>query len=108
MDVNVKSVFLMSKACMPYLEEVHGSIVAIAPSLAGRESEHAVHDATRAAVIALMAALTDELAAHGIHVHVVRPDDDSRPLSDDEVAGRVWSVAGFDSEGHELSFSHSH
>jgi NAD(P)-dependent dehydrogenase (short-subunit alcohol dehydrogenase family) len=108
MDVNVKSVFLMSKACMPYLEEVHGSIVAIAPSLEGRDSEHAVHDATRAAVIALMSALTDELAAHGIHVHIVRPDADGRPLTDDEVAEHVWSVAGFDNEGHELSFAHAH
>lgn len=108
MDVNVKSVFLMSKACMPYLEELHGSIVAIAPSLAGSASEHAVHDATRAAVIALMGSLTDELAAHGIHVHVVRPDEDGRALSDDAVAERVWALTGFDSEGHELSFAHAH
>jgi NAD(P)-dependent dehydrogenase (short-subunit alcohol dehydrogenase family) len=108
MDVNVKSVFLMSKACMPYLEEAHGSIVAIAPSLEGRASEHAVHDATRAAVIALMGSLTEELAAHGIHVHVVRPDEDGRALSDDAVAERVWAHTGFDSEGHELSFAHSH
>lgn len=108
MDVNVKSVFLMSKACMPYLEEAHGSIVAIAPSLEGRASEHAVHDATRAAVIALMGSLTEELAAHGIHVHVVRPDEDGRALSDDAVAERVWALTGFDSEGHELSFAHSH
>lgn len=108
MDVNVKSVFLMSKACMAYLEQAHGSIVAIAPSLEGRESEHAVHDATRGAVIALMGALTDELAAHAIRVHVVLPDSDGRPLTDDEVAQRVWSVAGYDSEGHELSFAHSH
>lgn len=108
MDVNVKSVFLMSKACMPYLEELHGTIVAIAPSLEGRTSEHAVHDATRAAVIALMGSLTEELAAHGIHVHVVRPDEDGTALSDDAVADRVWALAGFDSEGHELSFAHSH
>ena len=46
MDVNVKSVFLLSTACMPYLEELHGAIVAVAPCLdttAG--AEHAVHDA---------------------------------------------------------------
>lgn len=109
MDVNVKSVFLLSKACMPYLEELHGAIVAIAPGLDHtRGTEHAVHDASRAAVIALMTSLTDELAEHGIHVHVVTPDDGGRGLTADEVADRVWAAAGFDSEGHELSFAHAH
>ena len=109
MDVNVKSVFLLSTACMPYLEELHGSIVAVAPAVdAEPGAEHAVHDASRAAVIALMTSMTDELAGHGITVHVLRPDDDGQPLSADEVADRVWAAAGFDSEGHELSFAHSH
>lgn len=109
MDVNVKSVFLLSTACMPYLEELHGSIVAVAPGVDTRAgAEHAVHDASRAAVIALMTSMTQELAGHGIHVHVVRPDDDGQPISADEVADRVWAAAGFDSEGHELSFAHSH
>lgn len=109
MDVNVKSVFLLATACMPYLEEMHGSIVAVAPGIdrtAG--TEHAVHDASRAAVIALMTSLTDELARHEIHVHVVTPDDDGSALSSDEVAERVWQVAGYDAEGHELSFAHAH
>lgn len=109
MDVNVKSVFLLSTACMPYLEELHGAIVAVAPGLdSSTGAEHAVHDASRAAVIALMTSLTDELAQHGIHVHVVRPDDEGRRISADEVADRVWAAAGFDAEGHELSFAHSH
>ena len=109
MDVNVKSVFLLSTACMPYLEELHGTIVAVAPGIdAQAGAEHAVHDASRAAVIALMTSMTDELARHGIHVHVVRPDEDGRMLDADDVAERVWAVAGFDSEGHELSFAHAH
>jgi NAD(P)-dependent dehydrogenase (short-subunit alcohol dehydrogenase family) len=109
MDVNVKSVFLLSTACMPYLEELHGAIVAIAPGVdTSPGAEHAVHDATRAAVIALMTSLTDELARHGIHVHVVTPDDNGTPLTADAVADRVWGAAGFDEEGHELSFAHAH
>ena len=109
MDVNVKSVFLLSTACMPYLEELHGAIVAVAPGLdTSAGAEHAVHDATRAAVIALMTSLTDELAQHDIHVHVVTPDADGQILTPDEVADRVWAAAGFDAEGHELSFAHSH
>ena len=109
MDVNVKSVFLLSTACMPFLEELHGSIVAVAPGIDTQPgAEHAVHDASRAAVIALMTSMTQELASHGITVHVVRPDDEGQQLSADEVADRVWAAAGFDSEGHELSFAHSH
>lgn len=108
MDVNVKSVFLMSKACLPYLEALHGTMVAVAPGLVSTDADHAVHDATRAAVIALMDSLTAELADHGIHVQVVRPDDDGASISADEVAERVWAVAGYDSEGNELSFAHSH
>ncbi|MBI1352105.1 MAG: SDR family NAD(P)-dependent oxidoreductase [Actinomycetales bacterium] len=109
MDVNVKSVFLLATASMPYLEEMHGSIVAVAPGLdITPGAEHAVHDATRAAVIALMSSLTSELAGHGIHVHVVLPDHDGRILDADAVADRVWQAAGFDSEGHELSFAHAH
>ena len=109
MDVNVKSVFLLATACMPYLEEMHGSIVAVAPGIdRSAGAEHAVHDASRAAVIALMTSLTDELAGHGIHVHVVTPDDAGDLLTDDEVADRIWAVAGYDAEGHELSFAHAH
>lgn len=109
MDVNVKSVFLLATASMPYLEEMHGSIIAVAPGI-DREtgSEHAVHDASRAAVIALMSSLTDELGRHGIHVHVVLPDEDGSTLEADEVAERVWAVGGYDSEGNELSFAHAH
>lgn len=108
MDVNVKSVFLMSKACMPYLEALHGTMVAVAPGLQDTDADHAVHDATRAAVIALMDSLTAELSTHGIHVQVVRPDEGGASISADEVAERVWAVAGFDSEGNEMSFAHSH
>ena len=109
MDVNVKSVFLLATSSMPYLEEMHGRIVAVAPGLGSTAGpEHAVHDATRAAVIGLMASLTDELARHDIQVHVVLPDDSGRLLSADQVADRVWAAAGFDREGRELSFAHSH
>ncbi len=108
MDVNVKSVFLMSTACLPYLSAAHGSLVAVAPGRVAADGEHAVHDATRAAVIALMDSLSAELAGRGIAVHVVRADEQGAALGPDEVADRVWAVAGFDSEGNELSFAHAH
>jgi NAD(P)-dependent dehydrogenase (short-subunit alcohol dehydrogenase family) len=109
MDVNAKSVFLLATAAMPYLEDLHGSIAAVVPSLhhpAG--PEHAVYDATRAALVALMASLQTELAEHGIQVRLIQSDRDGRPVSIDEVADEVWAFAGFDREGHELSFAHDH
>ena len=109
MDVNAKSVFLMASAAMPFLEELHGSIVAIAPGPMGSGSpEHAVYDASRAAVIALMTSLTSELAARDIHVHLVLPEEEGRALTADEIADRVWSVTGIDEAGHSLSFAHAH
>lgn len=108
MDVNVKSVFLMSTACIPYLAAAAGSIVAVAPGHLGDAGDHAVHDATRAAVIALMDSLAAELAERGIRVHVVRGDEGAVALTPDEVAEQVWAVAGYDSEGNELSFAHAH
>lgn len=109
MDVNAKSVFLLATSAMPYLEQMQGTIVAIGPGLdAASGPEHAVFDASRAAVVALTTSLTAELAPHGIRVHLVVPDEDGVPLTSDQVAERVWGVAGYDVEGHELSFAHSH
>lgn len=109
MDVNAKSVFLLAAAATPYLSTMHGSIVAIAPGVdASPTPGHAVHDATRAAVVALMTSLSDELADRGVHVHVVTADENGQPLDADTVADRVWDLVGHDEEGHLLSFAHSH
>jgi 2-hydroxycyclohexanecarboxyl-CoA dehydrogenase len=109
MDVNAKSVFLLASAATPYLADMHGGIVAVAPGPFGSGApEHAVYDASRAAVIALMTSLADELAARDIHVHLVMPDDNGTPLTADEVADRIWAVAGPDEAGHERSYAHAH
>ena len=109
MDVNAKSVFLLATAAMPYLSELHGAIVAIVPGPeAAGAPEHAIYDASRAAVIALMSSMTTELAARDIHVHLVMSDEGGSRLAADEVADRVWTVAGVDEEGHVRSFAHAH
>ena len=109
MDVNVKSVFLLAASAMPYLEEMHGSIVAVAPGSEGDGAgEHAVLDATRAAVIALLNSLAAELAPRNVRVNVVLPEESGHALSADAVADRIWTVAGVDDEGHVRSFAHSH
>jgi len=109
MDVNAKSMFMLATAGMPFLAQEHGTIVAVAPSPSDDDRvEHAVFDASRAAVIALMGSLATELAPRGVGVHVVMPDDDARVLTAEEIAGRVWDVASVDEHGHERSFAHSH
>lgn len=109
MDVNAKSLFLLATAAMPYLEQTEGTIVVIGPSRpVASAAGHAAFDASRGAVLALATALSDELAPHGIRVHLIAADDAEEPLPADDVADRVWAVAGYDRDGHELSFAHAH
>ena len=107
MDVNAKSAFLLAKAAMPYLTELHGTIVTIPPA-PGDAAEHAVFDASRAALIALMDSLATELAPRGIRVEVVDVAADGARLDPKEVAARIWSLASPDEEGHVRSFAHAH
>lgn len=91
MDVNAKSVFMLASACVPYLEEYHGSIVAVtAPPTAG--DQQAAYDASKAAVMALTASMAQELAPQGITVATVSPEDNGVALDPDLVADRVWDV----------------
>lgn len=109
MDVNAKSMFLLATAAVPFLEQEHGSIVAIAPApSADGAAEHAVFDATRAAVITLMESMATELAPRGVGVHVVLQDGDGGLRTPEEIADRVWALASVDEHGHERSFAHSH
>lgn len=110
MDVNAKSVFLLATAAMPYLERTQGTFVVIGPGGGDDAAEHAVFEASRGAVRALAAALADELIPHRIRVTMVDAggDTEGSALTPDEVAERVWAFAGFDVDGHELSFAHAH
>ncbi len=109
MDVNAKSVFLLATAAMPYLEEAHGTIVVVAPEPDGAGAdEHAVYDASRAAVIGLTTSLATELEPRNIHVRLVESAPRTTAEWADATAEQVWAAAGFDAEGHELSFAHAH
>lgn len=94
MDANAKSVFLLATACVPYLEEFHGSIVAVTPEPASDgQSEHAAYDASKAAVRAMAASLAHELQPRGITVATVSPESPSgEPLDADDVAERVFAI----------------
>ena len=109
MDVNAKSVFLLATAAMPHLAESHGTIVVVAPDPDGAGAEeHAVYDASRAAVIGLATSLATELEPRNIAVRLVESESRTVPEWADATAELVWAVAGFDAEGHELSFAHAH
>jgi len=107
MDVNAKSVFLLARAAVPYLAETHGTIVAIAPSQPG-QIEHAVYDASRAAMVALLGSLAEELQSRSIHVAMITPERDGRAVTADQVAQEVWASVCRDEEGHIRSFAHAH
>ena len=109
MDVNAKSVFLLATAAMPYLKDSHGAIVVVAPERDGAGAdEHAVYDASRAAVIGLATSLATELEPRNIHVHLVESEPRTSAEWAEATAELVWAATGFDAEGHELSFAHSH
>jgi NAD(P)-dependent dehydrogenase (short-subunit alcohol dehydrogenase family) len=109
MDVNAKSMFLLAAAALPHLQEMHGTIVSVAPApRTDAVGEQAVYEASRAALLALVGSLSTELAPRHVHVHLVESVEDGRELSAKEVADRVWAVAGADEEGHIRSFAHAH
>lgn len=109
MDVNAKSMFLLAAAAVPYLQVQHGSILAVAPGPMGAGvAEHAVFDASRAALIAFLDSLEIELAPRGVKVHVVMSDEAGSAVAADDIALRVWDLASVDEDGHVRSFAHSH
>ena len=107
MDVNAKSVFLLARAAVPYLAETHGTIVAVVPGRPG-QSEHAVFDASRAAMTSLVGSLESELSTRSIHVAMIEPDQGSAVLSAEQVADAVWASVCRDEDGHIRSFAHAH
>jgi NAD(P)-dependent dehydrogenase (short-subunit alcohol dehydrogenase family) len=82
MDVNAKSVFLMSRAAIPHLAAAGGSILNIASGwglAAGPRA--AVYCASKAAVVLLTKAMAIDHGAQGIRVNCICPGDtDTRML----------------------------
>ena len=74
MDVNVKSVYLMSRLCMPHLRKVKGCIVSTASAVALKGvANRAAYSAGKAAVIALSRSMAREYVADGIRINCVSP-----------------------------------
>ena len=74
MDVNVKSVFLLSRLAMPYLRETKGSIVNVASVAAIKGLKNrAIYSATKGAMIALSQSMAAEYVSEGIRINCVSP-----------------------------------
>ena len=74
MDVNVKSVFLLSRLAMPYLRETKGSIVNVASVVAIKGVKNrAIYSATKGAMIALSQSMAAEYVSEGIRINCVSP-----------------------------------
>lgn len=86
MDVNVKSVFLLSRLAMPYLRKTKGSIVNVASvaALKGLKNR-AIYSATKGAMIALSQSMAAEYVGEGIRVNCVSPGTVASP----SLMGRV-------------------
>jgi 3-oxoacyl-[acyl-carrier protein] reductase len=83
-DVDLTSVFLMSRAVIPHMRErASGCIVSVA-SIAGKEGTPrlAPYSVAKAGIIALTKALGKELVADGIRVNCVAPGVVDTPLLD--------------------------
>jgi NAD(P)-dependent dehydrogenase (short-subunit alcohol dehydrogenase family) len=81
MDVNVKSVFLLSRAAIPLLARTGGAILNIAScwGLAGGPRA-AVYCASKGAVVLLTKAMAIDHAAQGIRVNCICPGDTDTPM----------------------------
>ena len=81
MDVNAKSVFLMSRAAMPPLAEARGNIVNIASGwglAAGPRA--AAYCASKAAVVLLTKAMAIDHGPQGVRVNCICPGDTDTPM----------------------------
>ena len=74
MAVNVRSIFLMSKYAIPYLEKTHGNIINIASAVALKGvKRRELYAATKGAVISLSKSIAREYVDRGIRVNCISP-----------------------------------
>lgn len=74
MDVNVKSVYLMSRFCVPYLRKTKGCIVNTASAVALKGVvNRAAYSAGKAAVVGLSRSMAREYVGDGIRINCVSP-----------------------------------
>ena len=87
-NVNLKAVFLCSRAVVPHMKErKYGKIVNIASILALRGGTYYAHyGASKAGVVGLTQGMAVELGPHNINVNAVGPGIIDTPMADHDVA----------------------
>ncbi len=87
LNVNLKGVFLCSRAVIPHMKErKYGKIINIASILALRGSSYYAHyGATKAGVVAFTQGLAVELGRHNINVNAVGPGIIDTPMAEGDV-----------------------
>jgi 3-oxoacyl-[acyl-carrier protein] reductase len=76
MDVNLKTMVLITRECLPYLEKAGGASIVNLSSLAGRKGGHdgsLIYSTSKGAVLTFTRALAGELGPKGIRVNAVAP-----------------------------------
>jgi NAD(P)-dependent dehydrogenase (short-subunit alcohol dehydrogenase family) len=81
-DINVKSIFLMVKYCLPFLRQSKGASVVNVSSVSGLVAQKGTpaYVASKGAVLMLSKALALDLAADGIRVNCVCPGITDTPM----------------------------
>jgi NAD(P)-dependent dehydrogenase (short-subunit alcohol dehydrogenase family) len=81
-DVNVKSIFLMTKYSLPFLRKSHGASIVNVSSVSGMVAQKGTpaYVASKGAVLMLSKALALDLAGAGIRVNCVCPGITDTPL----------------------------
>jgi len=80
MEVNVRSVFLMSKYCLPYLKQSQGVIINNSSSVAFKGvKDRAAYTASKGAVLALTKAMAAECIPFQVRVNAICPGTTETP-----------------------------
>lgn len=94
-DVNVKGVFLVSRAAIPHLAKTAGSIINIA-SVAGKRgyANGAAYCGTKFAVVGITQAMAAELGPQGIRVNAICPGILATAMWNDHLSGIMGEGLG--------------
>jgi NAD(P)-dependent dehydrogenase (short-subunit alcohol dehydrogenase family) len=87
MAVNVKGIYLMSQAALPYIIERKGTIVNNASSAALKGvKDRFVYTASKGAVLSLTRSMAADLIAYGVRVNCICPGTTSTPSLENRLA----------------------